>query len=106
MLITIDLTNPDNDVELVGLGPGETAEERFGRRGYIAYRLFTAAARLLFLAIQKTDKPDIAAATSMQIERESQFVRERLQELGGPPPGRNGPPRGRRQGPPRGPSRR
>lgn len=82
MLITIDLANPENDVELVGLQPGETPETRFGARGYIAYRLFTAAARLLFLALQKTDKPDIAAATTMQIERESSFIRERLQELG------------------------
>ena len=81
MLITVDLTNPDNDVELVGLGPGETAELRFGPRGYVAYRLFGAAARLLFLAMQKTDKPDIAAATAMQIERESNFVRQRLDEL-------------------------
>ena len=102
MLITIDLTNPDNDVELVGLGPGKTAEERFGQRDYVAYRLFTAA-RLLFVAIQMTDKPDIGA-TSMQIERESQTVHERLQELGGPPAGRNGPRCGPRQRPPRGPT--
>ncbi len=81
MLITIDLSNTDNDVELVGLGPGETPEQRFGARGYLAYRLLTAAARLLFLAIHKTDQPDVAAATAMQIERESSFIRERLQEL-------------------------
>ncbi len=81
MLITVDLTNPDNDVELIGLGPDETAELRFGPRGYAAYRLFGAAARLLFLAIQKSNKPDIAAATAMQIERESGFVRQRLDEL-------------------------
>ena len=90
MLITVDLTNTDNDVELVGLGPGETAETRLGPRGYIAYRLFGAAARLLFLALQKTDKPDIAAATAMQIERESSFVRQRLDELGGRANGRKG----------------
>ena len=88
MLITVDLTNPDNDVELIGLAPGETAETRFGPRGYIAYRLFGAAARLLFLAIQKADKPDIAAATEMQIERESSFVRQRLDELRRPGGGR------------------
>ena len=81
MLITVDVSHPDNDVELVGLGPGETAETRFGPRGYVAYRIFGAAARLLFLAIQRTEKPDIAAATAMQIERESSFIRERLQEL-------------------------
>ena len=81
MLITVDLTDPNNDVELVGLAAGETAETRFGPRGYVAYRLLGAAARLLFLAIQKTDKPDIAAATAMQIERESSFVRQRLDEL-------------------------
>ena len=81
MLITIDVTNPDNDVELVGLAPGETAETHFGPRGYVAYRLLGAAARLLFLAIQKTDKADIAAATAMQIERESSFIRQRLDEL-------------------------
>ena len=92
MLITVDLTNLENDVELVGLGPGETAEMRFGTRGYVAYRLFNAAARLLFLAIQKTDKPDIAAATTMQIERESNFIRQRLDELRRPSAGpRNGP---------------
>jgi hypothetical protein len=81
MLITVDVSHPDNDVELIGLGPGETAELRFGPRGYVAYRIFGAAARLLFLAIQRTEKPDIAAATTMQIERESSFIRERLQEL-------------------------
>ncbi len=96
MLITVDLTNPDNDVEVIGLAPGETPELRFGPRGYVAYRLFGAAARLLFLALQKTDKSDIAAATDMQIEREASFVRERLQELTGQGPGRNGP---RRNGP-------
>lgn len=83
MRITVDLSSPDNDVELVGLGPGETAEGRFGVRGYIAYRLFNAAARLLFLAIQKSDKPDIVAATAMQIEREGTFIRQRLDELRG-----------------------
>ena len=88
MLITVDLTNPDNDVELVGLAPGETAETRFGPRGYAAYRLFGAAARLLFLALQKTDKADIAAATAMQIERESSFIRQRLDELKRPGDGR------------------
>lgn len=91
MLITIDLSNSDNDVELVGLAPGETPETRFGPRGYIAYRLLNAAARLLFLSTQKTDKPDIAAATSMQIERESKFVRDRLQELTRSGSQRNGP---------------
>ncbi len=96
MLITVDLTNPDNDVEVIGLAPRETPELRFGPRGYVAYRLFGAAARLLFLALQKTDKSDIAAATDMQIEREASFVRERLQELTGQGPGRNGP---RRNGP-------
>jgi hypothetical protein len=88
MLITVDLNNPNNDVELVGLAVGESAEQRFGPRGYIAYRLFGAAARLLFLAIQKTDKPDIAAATAMQVEREATFVRQRLDELSRPPDGR------------------
>ena len=90
MLITVDLAHPENDVELVGLGPGETAEIRFGPRGYVAYRLFAAAARLLFLAIQKTEKADIAVATSVQIERESRFIRDRLQELGRPDAGGNG----------------
>jgi hypothetical protein len=103
MLITVDLSNPDNDVELIGLAAGEAPEQRFGPRGYIAFRLFNAAARLLFLAIQKTDKADIAAATEMQIERESSFVRERLQELGrsGPnrsPDGQHGRHNGRRRG--------
>ncbi len=91
MLITVDVSHPDNDVELVGLGPGETAEARFGPRGYAAYRIFGAAARLLFLAIQRTEKPDIAAATAMQIERESSFIRERLQDLQPRGGQRNGP---------------
>ena len=81
MVITVDLSNPDNDVELVGLNPGETAETRFGPRGYVAYRIFTAAARLLFLALQRSEKPDVAAATAMQIDRESSFIRQRLDEL-------------------------
>lgn len=84
MVITIDVSNPDNDVELVGLAPGQTPESVFGPRGYIAYRLFNAAARLLFLAIQRHASPDIMAATSDQIERESSFIRQRLDELGRP----------------------
>lgn len=83
MLITIDLENPNNDVEVIGLRDGETIEERLGPRGYAAYRIFGAAARLLFLSIQKMDKPDIAAATEMMIERESDFVRQRLGDLRG-----------------------
>ena len=96
MLITVDLADPHNDVELVGLAPGETVETRLGPRGYVAWRLFGAAARLLFLALQKTDKPDIAAVTAMQLDREAQFVRERLDELGRTTGGGD-----RRRGPPR-----
>jgi hypothetical protein len=88
MLITIDVSNPDNDVELIGLEPGQTPESVFGVRGYTAYRLFNAAARVLFLALQKSDKPDIAAATGDQIQREANFIRQRLAEVertAGPP---------------------
>lgn len=81
MLITIDVSNPDNDVELIGLGPGQTPESLFGVRGYTAYRLFNAAARVLFLALQKSDKPDIVAATGDQIQREASFIRQRLAEV-------------------------
>lgn len=81
MLITVDVSHPDNDVELVGLAPGQTPETVFGVRGYTAYRLFNAAARLLFLAIQKHTTPDIVAATSDQIERETSFIRQRMDEL-------------------------
>ncbi len=90
MLITVDLTHPDNDLDLVGLAAGESPETRFGPRGYIAYRLFSAAARLLFLTLQKNDKPDIAAATAVQIDREAEFVQARLQDLTGGGPRRNG----------------
>jgi hypothetical protein len=86
--ITVDLSDSDNDVKVVGLGPGETPETRFGPKGFIAYRLFNAAARLLFLATIPQDKPDIAAATSMQIEKESSFIRQRLSELARPSDGR------------------
>jgi len=81
MLITIDLDNPENDVELLGLEEGETAEARLGPQGYEAYRVFGAAARLLFLSIQDTSKPDIAAATEMMIEREATFIRQRLDAM-------------------------
>lgn len=81
MLITVDLEHPDNDIEIVGLQLNEAVETRLGPRGYVAYRLFTASARLLFLALQKSNKPDIAAATEMMINREAGFVRERLGEL-------------------------
>ena len=81
MLITIDVSNPDNDVELIGLEPGQTPESVFGVRGYTAYRLFNAAARVLFLALQKSDKPDIMAATGDQIQREAGFIRQRLAEV-------------------------
>lgn len=85
MLITIDVSNPNNDVELVGLEPGQTPEALFGVRGYTAYRLFNAAARVLFLTLQKSDKPDILAATGDQIQRETSFIRQRLDELGRTP---------------------
>lgn len=81
MLITVDLEHPDNDVEVVGLRDGETLEARLGPKGYAAYRIFGAAARLLFLSLQNMDKPDIAAATEMMLERESTFIRQRLDEL-------------------------
>ena len=81
MLITIDLEHPENDVEVLGLGENETIEVRLGARGYAAYRIFGAAARLLFLATQDMRKPDVAAATEMMIERESSFIRERLADL-------------------------
>lgn len=106
MLITVDLEHPDNDVEVVGLRAGETLEARLGPNGYAAYRLFGAAARLLFLSLQKLDKPDIAAATEMMIERESAFIRQRLDDLrrgGGAAPGDRPAPR---NGPPRPPDRR
>ncbi len=90
MLITVDLTHPDNDLELVGLASGESPESHFGPRAYVAYRLFSAAARLLFLTLQKNDKPDIAAATAVQIDREAEFGRARLQELSAGGPRRNG----------------
>src|SRR4028119_2009061 len=83
MLITIDLEHPDNDVEVVGLAEGETLEIRLGARGYAAYRLFGAAARLLFLSMQDMRKPDVAAATEMMIEREGTFIKQRLDELRG-----------------------
>ena len=81
MLITVDLAHPENDVEVLGLAEGETLELRLRPRGYAAYRIFGAAARLLFLAIQDTRKPDIAAATEMMIDRESAFIRQRLDDL-------------------------
>ncbi len=84
MLITVDLDHPENDVEVVGLAEGETLEARLGPRGYAAYRIFGAAARLLFLALQDVHKPDIAAATEMMIEKESNFIRQRLNEFGRP----------------------
>ncbi|WP_026370980.1 hypothetical protein [Kallotenue papyrolyticum] len=81
MLITVDLDHPENDLEVVGLREGETLEARFGPRGYAAYRIFAAAARLLFLTMQRVDKPDVAAATEMMIDKESAFIRQRLNEL-------------------------
>jgi hypothetical protein len=81
MQITIDLENPDNDVIVVGLGDGESIETRLGPRGYAAYRIFGSAARLLFLATQNMSKPDIAAATEMMIDKESTFIRQRLNDL-------------------------
>lgn len=93
MLITVDLAHPDNDVEVVGLAEGETLEVRLGPRGYAAYRLFGAAARMLFLSLQDVRKADIAAATEMMIERESSFIRQRLDELR-PSGGSQGPQRG------------
>lgn len=105
MLIIVDLAHPDNDVEVVGLAEGETLEVRLGPRGYAAYRLFGAAARMLFLSLQDVRKPDIAAATEMMVERESSFIRQRLDELrsaggGGQSRGGNAPNRGQGGGSP------
>jgi hypothetical protein len=82
MLITVDLEHPENDVEVIGLQEGETLEARLGSKGYAAYRIFGAAARLLFLALQNTSKPDIAAATEMMVEKESNFIRQHLSQFG------------------------
>ncbi len=97
MMITVDLAHPENDVEVIGLLEGETLEVRLGPRGYAAYRIFGAAARLLFLSIQDLRKADIAAATEMMVDRESTFIRQRLEELrrlgsNGTPPGDQRPP--------------
>ncbi len=81
MLITIDLEHPDNDIELIGLPAGTTIEAHLGPQGYAAYRLLGAAARLLFLTRQRSTKPDIIAATTMMIGRESTTVEQRLREL-------------------------
>jgi hypothetical protein len=81
MLITVDLAHPENDVEVIGLAEGETLEVRLGARGYAAYRIFGAAARMLFLSLQDMRKDDIAAATEMMIDKESSFIRQRLDEL-------------------------
>lgn len=81
MLITIDLEHPENDIEVLGLAEGETIEVRLGPRGYAGYRIFGAAARLLFLSVQNMSKPDIAAATEMMIDKESSFIRQRLDDL-------------------------
>ncbi|MBV9790588.1 MAG: hypothetical protein JOZ51_20515 [Chloroflexi bacterium] len=103
MLITVDLAHPENDVEVVGLAEGETVEVRLGPRGYAAYRIFGAAARLLFLSMQDMRKPDIAAATEMMVDRESTFIRQRLDELrrlgGGGSGGSGGEPPPRRDRP-------
>ena len=104
MLITVDLAHPENDVEVVGLAEGETLEVRLGSRGYAAYRIFGAAARLLFLSMQDMRKPDIAAATEMMVDRESTFIRQRLDEmrrLGGGGSGGAGGSGGEQSGPPR-----
>lgn len=102
MLITIDLEHPENDIEVLGLAEGQTIELRLGPRGYAAYRIFGAAARLLFLAVQDMSKPDIAAATEMMIDRESGFIRQRLDDLRRP--GQGGQPSGPQR--PRDPSAR
>lgn len=108
MLITIDLEHPENDIEVLGLAEGETIEVRLGPRGYAAYRIFGAAARLLFLGVQDMSKPDIAAATEMMIDKEGSFIRQRLDDLrrlgggGAQPAGPRGPngPRDPSQRPP------
>ncbi len=103
MLITVDLEQPENDVEVVGLAEGETLEQRLGPRGYAAYRIFGAAARLLFLALQDVRKPDIAAATETMIEKESNFIRQWLNEFGRPARGGQQGQQQRRGEGPRGP---
>jgi hypothetical protein len=76
MRIIVDFSDPNNDIELIGLGPSETPEERLGARGKPAWRLFGAAARLLFLVGQS-----IPAALDAR-ERELRFIQERLREMG------------------------
>ncbi|GAC1551850.1 MAG: hypothetical protein NVS2B7_27800 [Herpetosiphon sp.] len=81
MLIVIDLANPTNDLEVIGLHEGETLEGKLGGRSYLAYRLLESSARLLFLTRQQSTKPDVKAATETQLSREAQFARQRLNEL-------------------------
>jgi hypothetical protein len=77
MRIIIDLEDQNHDIEVRGLRPGEQPEERFSGRSLAAWRLFGAAARLLFLIGQT-----IPAAADAR-DRELRFIQERLRELGG-----------------------
>ncbi|GIV97671.1 MAG: hypothetical protein KatS3mg057_2328 [Herpetosiphonaceae bacterium] len=77
MRIIVDFGDPNNDLEVRGLQPGETPEGVLGPRGKPAWRLFGAAARLLFLVQQ-----NIPAAADAR-DRELRFIQERLRELGG-----------------------
>ena len=74
MRIIVDFSDPNNDLEVIGLEQGDPADA-LGPRGKPIWRLFSAAVRTLFLIQQQSP----AARDALQ--RELKFIGERIREV-------------------------
>ena len=75
MRIVVDFDDPNNDLDVFGLPDGVEPGEVLGRDGTPAWRLFSAATRLLFLAKQDSD------VAQQALERELAFIEQRIREM-------------------------
>ena len=75
MRIVVDFDDSNNDLDVYGLPEGVEPSEVLGQDGVPAWRLFSAATRLLFLAKQDSD------VARQALERELSFIEQRIREL-------------------------
>ncbi len=74
MRIIVDFADPNNDIEFVGLEAGVEPTKALGPSGEIAWRIFSAAARMLFLVRQRSP------AANEALKRELKFIEDRIRE--------------------------
>ena len=78
MRIIVDFDDPVNDLDVLGLPADTDPGDLLGPRGRIVWRMFSAAARTLFLVGQS------AQVAQQALQREFDFIEARIAEFRGP----------------------